>query len=109
MSASGNAGRPRARVRSDPAGAAPSTEEKGRPDMRLPALMAMMVIGAAPAAERFVPSGRIDAEDITVLMAVDAPPPEGTTEFQRGGHGKFFVNCPPDSTPAGCATPAWRP
>jgi hypothetical protein len=50
-------------------------------------LMAHSVAGA----ERFVPSGDVDPDRVTVLMAVDTPLPEGCTEFQPGGHGKFYA------------------
>jgi len=41
--------------------------------------------------ESFVPDGRVNPDDYTVLMAVDAPLPSGCQRFQHGGHGKFYV------------------
>lgn len=55
-------------------------------------LIGLLLAGPAPAAPgAFIPDGRIRPDDYTVLMAVDAPQPEGCRPFQPGGHGKFFL------------------
>ena len=53
----------------------------------LTVLLASSLMGA----ESFVPDGRVNPDDYTVLMAVDAPLPVGGKRFQAGSHGKFFV------------------
>ena len=40
---------------------------------------------------RFVPDGVMKSDDYTVLMAVDGNASIGLQEFQRGGHGKFYL------------------
>ena len=42
-------------------------------------------------AQSFVPDGRVNPDEHTVLMAVDAPLPAGCKKFQPHGHGKFYV------------------
>ncbi len=49
------------------------------------------LLAGGAGAESFVPDGRVNPDDYTVLMAVDAPLPEGARRFQAGGHGKFYV------------------
>lgn len=58
--------------------------------MTMIALCCSVAVGGV-AAESFTPDGRVKSDDYTVLMAVDAPLPEGSQRFQHGGHGKFFV------------------
>lgn len=55
----------------------------------------MIVLGwltAASAQMRFVPDGRIDPDNVTVLMACDAQRPADLVEYQPGSHGKFHVS-----------------
>lgn len=46
---------------------------------------------ARPLSARFVPDGVVKSDDYTVLMAVDGNASIGLQEFQRGGHGKFYL------------------
>jgi hypothetical protein len=46
---------------------------------------------AMHAAQQFVPSGRINPENYTVFMAVDARLSAGLSPWHAGGHGKFPV------------------
>ncbi len=54
--------------------------------------MAFLMLAAGGAgAQPFRPDGRVNPDDITAFLAVDARLSEGLTPFQPGGHGKFYV------------------
>lgn len=54
--------------------------------------IAVIFIGQFVCAESFIPDGRVNPDNYTVLMAVDSQLPADCRPFQAGSHGKFFVS-----------------